>query len=633
MKKVMENKSTIITADSVSEAIKIGSRELGVSPDMVSYEILEEGKKGLFKGMSKFFRVKVSKGNKQISQRDDSVISDIIDYASHSDGFFKLEYQDGFATLTVYPPEGEGKPVYVDDVANRMKLLGIPRVSIFTLEQIITEAKGVPVKLIKWPEGAELGATIKISTSDDKMMATAYLTPPQKGGAQMTKNQVMHILYDMKITYGIDEIAIDKLISKPLYNENVVIAKGKIPIHGSGATIKYHFNTHPGKPFLEDEQGRVDLKELDFVQNKTAGQLLAEKLPPIRGVPGYNIHGEEIKPRPGPDQILIPGKNTYFDEKEQKLFAAIDGNVYKRNKTVNVEPMIVLDDVDYEVGNIDFNGSVHIRGSIADGFKVMAQGFIQVDNFVGKAYIKAGKEVILKAGMNGGGEGIIEAEDNIYARFIESARIITGCDLLIEEAIMHSIIQVKGNLIFSGRRGELIGGENTIGGCLWCKKLGSINGVKTQVSMGIDPEKISLYNQLREKINDRKDKLAEIEIKIKRLEKIATNHQGLPHELEAAFSKLIKMQKRLRDEIQYLDRESTDISFNLVPSKESIAVIEDTGYEGAVVHFGREEFRVPPNDIRKTVLKYIGGKIKESGFNPLHPPSIQFDCKQEADEE
>ena len=62
------------------------------------------------------------------------------------------------------------------------------------------------------------------------------------------------------------------------------------------------------------------------------------------------------------------------------MYAAIDGLVTKTEKEkLNVFPVYEVNgDVDYNIGNIDFVGTVVIRGNILTGFRVKASGDIRV---------------------------------------------------------------------------------------------------------------------------------------------------------------------------------------------------------------------------------------------------------------
>ena len=63
--------------------------------------------------------------------------------------------------------------------------------------------------------------------------------------------------------------------------------------------------------------------------------------------------------------------------------------------------------------------------------------------------------------------------------------------MFLEESLMHSDVSVSKNILLKGKRAELIGGKTIAGGSIWCKKLGSVSGIKTDVTVGIDPKKIA----------------------------------------------------------------------------------------------------------------------------------------------
>ena len=64
---------------------------------------------------------------------------------------------------------------------------------------------------------------------------------------------------------------------------------------------------------------------------------------------------------------------------------------------------MIKGNVDYDYGNIDFNGSVHITGSVLPGFTVKAKGDIVVDKNVEDAYLEAGGDINVKMGISGKG--------------------------------------------------------------------------------------------------------------------------------------------------------------------------------------------------------------------------------------
>src|SRR5690606_13235248 len=117
-------------------------------------------------------------------------------------------------------------------------------------------------------------------------------------------------------------------------------------------------------------------KEVVRLANVKAGQMIAERVPPEPGVPGIDVTGEPIPPKEGKEVWIKPGKNVVLSPEKTALYAAIDGLVSQsEDERINVFPVYEVNgDVDYRVGNIDFVGTVVIRGNVLTGFRVRTAG-------------------------------------------------------------------------------------------------------------------------------------------------------------------------------------------------------------------------------------------------------------------
>ncbi len=536
-------------------------------------------------------------------------------------GSFLLEYRAGSAYLTVYPPEGAGRPVYIEDVINRMKILGISTICADTVAEVVSKSEGIAVRLIEWPHGADLMSKVEISVAPDLMSTTLRLSAPKKGGSIPTLEDIRQQLSEAGVVWGIDDSAISRAISEEIYDTDITVARGRVPKAGLPTRTVFSFVHDPGKPYIFHEDGSVDLKELNFIQNRKKDDVLATILAAEDPAPGMNVAGEEITPPPTPKEKPVKaGKNTAFSRSGDKIIALIDGNAYVKGNAVCIEPVVEVQRVDYETGNITFDGAVVVRETVADGFVVEAEGIIEIGECLGRASVKAGRDVHLRGGMNGDGAGTVRAGATIRAKFIENARVSCGGNLIVDELLMHTDFVTEGDLIMRGKRGEFLGGNGVVAGNVWCKQLGSPSEVQTRVSIGIEPAKLNAFIQLKKEMEELVLELDELRRKNAGLKKARENMDTEKYKMihERLSEEIRKLELTVHEKKRRLAAERT----KLVPAESTVAVIESTAYPKSVVAFGEEEFRVKNNPLQKTVLRYRGGKIVEGGFNPNEPPSF-----------
>lgn len=594
----------IIKADNLEEALIKGANYLKRDINECEYSIISSNKD----------EITVKIYNKSMSMDSNNKKEDLSveERIKDLDGYFKIDYIDGYAYLSVFPPIGKAREVYVEDVINRMSLLNIPTVDRKIILDIIKKCSGKPEKLVLWPEGREYRATIEVIISDDKMSAKIIMFPPKKGGGFLTSNEIVNILNSKGIIYGINFTIIEDIVKNNKFKEEIEVARGLPPKLGKPSNIKYYFDINSGKPFLVDQYDRINYKELNFVQNKKKGDILAELIEPISGEPGFNIFGEKIEPPPIEKRDLLAGENTIISSDNQKIIAAIDGNVKIKDGKIIIQPLLELDNVDYSTGNIDFDGDVIVKGTVFDGFSIKANGIIQIGLPVGKCLLKSSGDILLKGGMNGGGEIEIETNSDIYARYLEGVNIKFCKSLFIEEAIMNCTGNIENDLILTGKRGEILGGNLVIGGNVRCKKIGNSFGVKTILKIGIDPKIILRLSDIEDKIKEKRDLLKVVNDRILTYSKmLKENNDSIIYE---KYNKLLEASKRLNDEISALEKEFKEANSMLIPKEKRYLVVENTLYSSSIIYFGKEEYS-SQKDISKIILKYINDRIIESGFS------------------
>jgi len=134
---------TVIISRTIKGALISGSRKLGLKLNEVDYKILKEEKK-------KFF--KLNKKAILVYKKEPIADPDGDNHNDKRDGYFKINYKDGYAYLSVFPPKPFGREVYSDEIINKLKLLNIHGTNLLELDKIIIESGGKPVRFARWPE-------------------------------------------------------------------------------------------------------------------------------------------------------------------------------------------------------------------------------------------------------------------------------------------------------------------------------------------------------------------------------------------------------------------------------------------------------------------------------------------------
>ncbi|MFP4561740.1 MAG: FapA family protein [Spirochaetia bacterium] len=548
-----------------------------------------------------------------------------MDRTGSHEGKFELFYRKGWAYLIVHPPEEGGKPVYPEEVENRMKMLGVPKVRTRVIRRIIDEASEQAERRVEWPEGSRLASEIHVRVADDRMTAWVTIDPPKKGAAPPFPEDVVEELEKQGVRFGIDLEEIQRFVGRQDFGAEKVAARGRPPVHGQAAKVEYHFNTNRGKPYLEMDFGRINLKELNFIENVKSGALLAELLDPVEPVDGKDVTGRPLPAEPAEGAAeLKAGKNTRLSGDKTKLYAEIDGNAKLDNGYILVEKVVTVQKVNYETGNIRFDGTVVVKGGIADGFVVEATGDIQVGKGVGKVRLRADGNILLKTGINGNDEGYLECGGDLYSKYVERSIIVCRGNAFVEEAIMHSRVLVWKNCVLNGKRSEFIAGSLIVGGSFWCKKLGSIYEAKTHIAVGIVPNLVSAYQDTKRTLDEKHDRRNKAEEQLAQLKR-AVDEGKEDERINTAREQLSESVLSLEEEIGHLKAELAELKTRMRASRKSIVVVEDILYGGVTVSFGRLEYRAPDNGARKTILKAGEDEVVEAGFNPHDRPKLDFE--------
>jgi len=366
-------------------------------------------------------------------------------------------------------------------------------------------------------------AVIHISTEDKGLVAYVYLEPPVSGGAAPTIDAIKSALMTNKITYHVDFRLMKSLATSPVYGEKLVIAQGLAPVNGENGTATFHIKTEKTelKP-KDNENGTVDYRNLDLVENVTKGQVLCTITLPTEGAPGMTVHGKEIPHKRGIPVPSYLGRNTELSPDGLTILSQIDGHVEFNGTKINVDKTLhIKEDVDNSTGNLNVAGNLVIAGMVLPGFVVEASGDIEIRGAVEGAIIKAGGNLTVHSGVF---SSELSCNGDLRCRFVENSIASVRGDMYAE-SIVHSKVSCGNNLKVKGKLAKIIGGSCVAGLNIEADTIGALSNIKTKVELGTDPLVIARQQGLLEEVATLEAKLEKLTPLLSILQQLKANNR------------------------------------------------------------------------------------------------------------
>jgi uncharacterized protein (DUF342 family) len=462
-------------------------------------------------------------------------------------------------------------------------------------------------------------AEIKVIINGDATQAFVQidLDPITDGDTELSVEDLLRVLRAKKVTYGINESSLTECVKKENWGQKRLAAEGRAALNGVDAQITRLFNLTPktesGAPTI-DEHGNADYKDLGLFHNVRAGDVLAQRTPSVDGQAGMNVYGQEIGYTKGREFVLPKGKNTYTNDDDTQLFAAIDGQVRLISNLIAVEPTYeVSGSVDYSTGNIDFVGNVIIRGNVTSGFDVRAQGNIDIGGYVESAQVIAGGNIKVKGGIKTGLKGLVHAGGSVFSKFIENSRIEAGEDVVASEAIIQSTVVAGQNVRVTENKATIVGGLIQAGGEVEAKAIGSPLATNTVFEVGINPTLRARYYTLLKDLEKVKEDITAVDGNIKviqnsgvKLDQLSPQRKQMLLDFLGTYKELLQTQENIEQEVNSLKGMFTvDIDSKV----RALKVI----YPGVSINIGPAVYTVN-DEMLEVEFVYRQGEIKMNGL-------------------
>jgi len=522
------------------------------------------------------------------------------------DAAYLISYEEDGVYLEIFP-KGDNREEFISaNLMNHLNRKKIVNLNISSVQNLVSDGVGRTQIALSQTEHV-YGEDLTVTVSGDEKEVNARLLAPEPNGPALDINMARTLLTEAGISHGIDDEALAKLLEAKDYGEPYVVARATLPQDGEDGKLIFHFSTdeRTGTP-REIGGGRVDYRSLDLFVPVSEGDLLVTRTAATDGIEGTTVKGNTIKQRPGKEIVMPRGKNVTVNAEKTEMHASTAGMVEYIKNNVNVSNVYTIKgDCDMSIGNIDFDGSVNITGSVRSGHTIKATNSITVGGGVEAAKLIAGGSIDIKGGMQGSGKGLIQAGGSVSIMYIEQGSIIADGSVKVDVCI-HSSIETGGTFTAVGKRGAIIGGQVASGGDVTASFIGTLSHTKTEVEVGVMPRKrarLAVLEKEMERLEADKTKLKQLETYLKKTEETMDKETWTKLHLSGIENKRINTEdhKTCSDEISELKHDMEHATDNKIH-------VFETAFSGARVSIGSNLFKIN-NDISYATFKYSNGEV------------------------
>lgn len=462
-----------------------------------------------------------------------------------------------------------------------------------------------------------------LKIDDDKMAARLTLIPPY-GGVPVTLLQIQMALQEKGVTRGIMRNEIEAALKEGYASERV-IAKGLNPVRGADARFQSLIPQIRERKPQVDEHGIADYRDLGQLIVVKPGDPLMCRTPPTEGKKGWDVTGQALMSQPGQDIPFASGlqgveidQDTEFDpDNNTLLLASTSGQPKLVPNGVMVEPTINLPQVDLSTGNMNFDGTLNIKGDVKEGMKIHASGDVFIGGTVEAAEIEAGGNVVIKGGVIGHSEhsgdsaemptfnAIITSKGSISAHFAENVRMEAGVDIIIEEFSMHNHLTALNRVLIGksgGKKGRIIGGITSASVLVKAAVIGSNAGFITKVRAGFNPYLQAQLDKLKHEI----DTLEKEQEDLKKIIAFVIAHPE--KDKNGLLNKALHTREKLESDCTRLHAERTHLLAEMTLAEHVQVIVEEAIHCGSEIQIGNAIWK--NNEERgKGVFQIVDGTI------------------------
>nr|WP_315061316.1 FapA family protein [uncultured Lysinibacillus sp.] len=453
------------------------------------------------------------------------------------------------------------------------------------LKNVLSTQNTNPVEIGRWLPN------IEAEVARDKMSASVFIYETHdyiQNNKEKLTQQIRETLNENGIIHGI--LDFDILKAEP--GKAFLIAQGEQPLAGIDAQITY-LPKPERKPVIR-EDGKADYYDMNFISEISEGSWLGEKIPATLGKPGKNVLGQEVAAVPGRDYpIKYDTKSAYEVEEDGKIVirSKIAGVLDDVKGMIGVNRHLPINgDVGVETGNLEFNGSLSIKGTVTNGYTVIATGDISIEGAEGVSGAKLIKsiegDVYIRGGIFGLGSTVVEAGGNIFVKHVNEANLFAANSIHIGFYALGSQLSAH-SIYVDERKGKIIGGravaKNTIVTAISGNRLERrtdliIESINKQENNTVMQEKAAQLKQLQTEISAHENSMKNLLPFLNQMSK----------EQSASFEVTKQALTKLKAEAITLDREIKLLMDEMRHVGKEEIIVTKEAHPGTYIQIGRK---------------------------------------------
>ncbi len=451
---------------------------------------------------------------------------------------------------------------------------------------------------------------IKVYVTNDALEAYMILQYNELEGEERSKlvDVIKIAIKEADINYGIIQ---DAFRGELPFNTPILIAKGDPPVHGQDSQIKMYEIESPKPKLIEND--KVNHYELSLIHHVKVGDWLGERTDPTPGTPGMDVHGNIIAPIKGLSHPLIFDRRSVEQVREgdkDVLYSLKNGAVnYVGDSIAVYDVMEVKGDVDFNIGNIDFNGYVNIKGTIEENFSVKARDDIEISGIYGvggASKIESAKgNIYIRGGVAGKNKTKIICKKNLYVKYLSDVEVHCEGTVFIGFYARNAYIRAK-RVIVESIKGQIAGGLIDADIRIDSADVGNRMEMRTLINIrGFD--RFAMQNTLDEMTSELKQKK-------KQLAKCKNKQRSGNLDTKTNADAVAKLREEiflLQKDIKNLEYECLNVVNYLKTPGDGALIVRNTIYPRVKITICEEALEISEKNISQTYI------LKEGTIQPL----------------